>query len=139
MPLLPPETTLFPPDLLARPVGPDCESRWWVIHTRPRAEKSLARKLVDTRGKLVCLAEIKEMQQDVHNPNIKVPRMIKLTYPAERELDKIQLTLVMDTVAVNTPVDRAMASVWFFCIPRHVLAAAVPSPLTLRPRPADRF
>jgi hypothetical protein len=73
----------------------------------------VARKLVDTRGKLVCLAEIKEMQQDPHNPSIKVPRTIKLTYPAERELDKIQLTLVMDTVAVNTPVDPAMAGVWF--------------------------
>jgi hypothetical protein len=73
----------------------------------------VARKLVDTRGKLVCLAEIKEMQQDLHNPSIKVPRIVKLTYPAERELDKIQLTLVMENVAVNTPVDRAMADIWF--------------------------
>jgi transcriptional antiterminator RfaH len=46
MPLLPPETTLFPPDLLDRPADPGAESRWWVIHTRPRAEKGLARKLV---------------------------------------------------------------------------------------------
>src|SRR5438093_24875 len=46
MPLLPPETTLFPPELLDRPADPDSEDRWWVIHTRPRAEKSLARKLV---------------------------------------------------------------------------------------------
>ncbi len=46
MPLLPPETTLFPSDLLQRPVDPDSGARWWVIHTRPRAEKSLARKLL---------------------------------------------------------------------------------------------
>jgi transcriptional antiterminator RfaH len=46
MPLLPPETNLFPPDLLAQPADPDSGTRWWVIHTRPRAEKSLARKLL---------------------------------------------------------------------------------------------
>jgi transcription antitermination factor NusG len=46
MPLLPLETTLFPADLLDRPADPDCGARWWVIHTRPRAEKSLARKLL---------------------------------------------------------------------------------------------
>jgi transcriptional antiterminator RfaH len=46
MPLLPAETTLYPADLL----NPDFadfrgDGTWWVIHTRPRAEKSLARKL----------------------------------------------------------------------------------------------
>jgi transcription antitermination factor NusG len=46
MPLLPPETTLFPSDLLERPGNPDSSARWWVIHTRPRAEKGLARKLL---------------------------------------------------------------------------------------------
>jgi len=46
MPLLPPETTLFPPDLLHRPADPDSGARWWVLHTRPRTEKSLARKLL---------------------------------------------------------------------------------------------
>jgi transcription antitermination factor NusG len=46
MPLLPPETTLFPPDLLDRSSDPESSSCWWVIHTRPRAEKSLVRKLL---------------------------------------------------------------------------------------------
>ena len=46
MPLLPPETTLFPADLLDRTADSDSSARWWVIHTRPRAEKSLARKLL---------------------------------------------------------------------------------------------
>src|SRR5207248_10135983 len=49
MPLLPPETTLYPSDLLARPADPGAEARWWVIHTRPRAEKNLARKLLAHR------------------------------------------------------------------------------------------
>jgi len=46
MPLLPPETTLFPSNLLDDPAGLDSDARWWVIHTRPRAEKSLVRKLL---------------------------------------------------------------------------------------------
>lgn len=46
MPLLAPETTLFPSDILDRAAELDSGARWWVIHTRPRAEKSLARKLL---------------------------------------------------------------------------------------------
>jgi transcriptional antiterminator RfaH len=45
MPLLPLEPFLYPPELFtpgtgSRPCGP-----WWVLHTRPRAEKVLARRL----------------------------------------------------------------------------------------------
>ena len=49
MPLLPLEPFLFPDDLLSGELGqgpvegPGC---WWVLHTRPRAEKSLARSLL---------------------------------------------------------------------------------------------
>jgi transcription termination/antitermination protein NusG len=45
MPLLPMEPFVFPVDLLtvsAQSLQED--SRWWVLHTRPRAEKALARK-----------------------------------------------------------------------------------------------
>ena len=45
MPLAPLETCLFPETLLAVP--PEASAaRWWVLHTRPRAEKMLARKLL---------------------------------------------------------------------------------------------
>jgi transcriptional antiterminator RfaH len=45
MPILPPEPYLFPEDLFVRPPPPDPESqRWWALHTRPRAEKELARR-----------------------------------------------------------------------------------------------
>ena len=45
MPLLPRETQLFPDDLLSRSVCEDgADARWWVLHTRPRAEKALARR-----------------------------------------------------------------------------------------------
>ncbi len=46
MPLLPPETTLFPAHLLEDAADLDPTARWWLLHTRPRAEKSLARKLL---------------------------------------------------------------------------------------------
>lgn len=47
MPLLPLEPFVFPEDLLSNPIidqGPS--ARWWVLHTRPRAEKSLTRRLL---------------------------------------------------------------------------------------------
>lgn len=47
MPLLPLEPFLFPDELLNQPAPGDEEpERWWVLHTRPRAEKALARKLL---------------------------------------------------------------------------------------------
>src|SRR4051812_9758000 len=46
MPLLPSEPFIFPDDLLSNPAYLEGPSRWWVLHTRPRAEKSLARKLL---------------------------------------------------------------------------------------------
>jgi transcription antitermination factor NusG len=50
MPLLPLEPFVYPDDLLTQP-APDGEgaTRWWVLHTRPRAEKALARKLGERR------------------------------------------------------------------------------------------
>jgi len=45
MPLLPLEPFVFPDDLLSSPSADLTEqARWWVLHTRPRAEKSLARR-----------------------------------------------------------------------------------------------
>jgi transcriptional antiterminator RfaH len=43
MPLLPPEPCHFPTDLFAAadPAG----VKWWVLHTKPRAEKAIARSL----------------------------------------------------------------------------------------------
>jgi transcription antitermination factor NusG len=45
MPLLPLETFLYPDGLLDQPASMPATARWWVLHTRPRAEKALARKL----------------------------------------------------------------------------------------------
>jgi transcriptional antiterminator RfaH len=48
MPLVPLETTLFPADLFEQPAT-EGEARWWALHTRPRAEKMLARKFLGRR------------------------------------------------------------------------------------------
>ncbi|MBI3411167.1 MAG: UpxY family transcription antiterminator [Planctomycetes bacterium] len=45
MPLLPHEPYLFPDNLLTAPID-SAERQWWALHTRPRAEKLLARRLV---------------------------------------------------------------------------------------------
>jgi transcriptional antiterminator RfaH len=46
MPLLPAEPALYPSDLFAPDGPPQPAGRvWWVLHTRPRQEKSLARVL----------------------------------------------------------------------------------------------
>jgi len=47
MPLLPLETNLYPDDLLkqAAPAA-DSSELWWVLHTHPRAEKTLARQVL---------------------------------------------------------------------------------------------
>jgi len=46
MPILSREPDLFPERLLDGPCAPETGERlWWVVHTRPRQEKSLAREL----------------------------------------------------------------------------------------------
>lgn len=47
MPILPPEPFIFPENLLTTPWGlPAGGPCWWVLHTRPRAEKALVRKVL---------------------------------------------------------------------------------------------
>jgi transcriptional antiterminator RfaH len=46
MPILGPEPQIFPGDLLDRAeVGEEAGRQWWAVHTRPRSEKALARRL----------------------------------------------------------------------------------------------
>lgn len=50
MPILPLEPFVHPADLLTSPdQDPEAAGAWWVLHTRPRAEKALARKLLAHR------------------------------------------------------------------------------------------
>jgi transcription antitermination factor NusG len=51
MPLLPAEPMTFPDDLFANDASVVKEaSGWWVLHTKPRTEKSLARKCLNSRA-----------------------------------------------------------------------------------------
>lgn len=47
MPLLDLEPCILPDDLLQRPGPESSGDRWWVLHTRPRSEKTLARRFSD--------------------------------------------------------------------------------------------
>ena len=48
MPLLPLEPFIFPESLLdSRSPAEGDGLRWWVLHTRPRAEKALARRILN--------------------------------------------------------------------------------------------
>ncbi|MFV2068318.1 MAG: UpxY family transcription antiterminator, partial [Pirellulales bacterium] len=46
MPILAPETSIYPASLLDEPNRLLDEHKWWAIHTKPRQEKSLARELL---------------------------------------------------------------------------------------------
>jgi transcriptional antiterminator RfaH len=69
MPLLPKEPCVFPDHVLEPRATPPGDCHWWVLHTRPRAEKALARKVLRlelgfflplyerrwrSRGRLLC-------------------------------------------------------------------------------------
>src|SRR5947209_9381129 len=47
MPLLSLEPFIHPEQLLDQPAGVPGDDRWWVLHARPRAEKTLSRRLLD--------------------------------------------------------------------------------------------
>jgi transcriptional antiterminator RfaH len=47
MPLLSLEPFIHPEQLLDRPADAAGADRWWVLHTRPRAEKALSRRFLD--------------------------------------------------------------------------------------------
>lgn len=74
------------------------------------APQIISRKLVDHQGKIICEAVVKEMQQDSRTKAV-VPHVLDLIYPGDRTMDKITLSLVLDTIAVNLPVDQSMS--WF--------------------------
>ena len=50
MPLLPLEPFIYPDDLFTQPPDKADPLAWWVLHTRPRAEKALARKLLQAQS-----------------------------------------------------------------------------------------
>jgi transcriptional antiterminator RfaH len=49
MPILPPEPNSYPETLFDGDAGFRADRRWWVLHTKPRQEKSLARQLLQSQ------------------------------------------------------------------------------------------
>jgi hypothetical protein len=84
-------------------------NRRTVAGTEPQV---LSRKLIEGNGDVICVAEIKQMQQDRFT-KLVVPQRIDLTYPGKGRMSSITLSLVLDTIAVNADIDPAMARHWF--------------------------
>ena len=47
MPVLAAEPNLYPANLLETGLPPGPDSQWWVLHTKPRQEKALARQMLE--------------------------------------------------------------------------------------------
>jgi transcriptional antiterminator RfaH len=73
MPILPLEPFVYPENLLTSPQEEEAATgRWWVLHTRPRAEKSLARKFLN-RGLSFFLP--------LHERKLRVRGRLHSSYP----------------------------------------------------------
>src|SRR5205823_7239673 len=49
MPVLAAEPNVYPATLLETTESTDADQQWWVLHCRPRQEKALARRLLDSQ------------------------------------------------------------------------------------------
>src|SRR5690242_19645334 len=107
MPLLPMEPCIAPDDLLDTPITLEGDSAcWWVLYTRPRAEKSLARRFLArnlsfflplhqhqwrSRGRLFCS----------HMPLF--PGYLFVRGNAEARLHALETNQVVSTLPVADP------------------------------------
>jgi transcription antitermination factor NusG len=112
MPLLPLEPSVFPEDLLQRPApGEEGPSLWWALHTRPRAEKALARKCLE--GQLPFFLPLsrrewkdRERRRASHLPLF--PGYVFLYGDAEARLAVLRTNLVAQVLPV-----RDQPRLWF--------------------------
>ena len=131
MPILLAEPQVHPEGLLENPQVPSPEQRWWVLHTRPRQEKSLARQLfangisfylpllarrlrVRNRtmtsfsplfpGYLFLLAEAEERVSALATG--RIVRALPVVDQAKMHHDLVQLYRLIATGAPITPEDR---------------------------------
>jgi transcription antitermination factor NusG len=81
MPILPPETSLFPTNLLSQaeleltdcPADSDESVRWWAMYTRSRQEKQLMRKLLALEAAYCCPT----IERRYRSPNGRVRRVFE--------------------------------------------------------------
>ena len=109
MPLLPPEPCVFPPNLLegeAAPTTSDSppESRWWVLHTRPRTEKELARRLLCRKTSYFLPQELRERSSGGRRYSSHLPLFpgYLFLYGAERErIIALETNLIVQCLQVH--------------------------------------
>jgi transcriptional antiterminator RfaH len=105
MPVLPAEPCCFPAHLFAESPHPDLDRRaWWVLHTRPRQEKSLARQL--HQGRVPYYLPLAPRRSRIrgrivtsHNPLF--PGYLFLLAEAEERLTALATARVVRSLAVS--------------------------------------
>lgn len=104
MPVLPLEQSVYPDDLLDRGLPSEGPDRWWVLHTRPRAEKSLARRILK-RGIAFFLPlyqrPVKHHGRVVHSYNPLFPGYLFLRGTEQSRLHALETNLVARCLAVS--------------------------------------
>lgn len=118
MPLLPLEPFVYPDDLLSEPGREETDAGcWWALHSRPRAEKALAR-----RFRALNLSFFLPLYQHqwrnrgrsfrAHMPLF--PGYIFLRGDAETRLHALETNQVVRTIAVSDPLrlHDELARVW---------------------------
>jgi transcriptional antiterminator RfaH len=105
MPLLALEPFIFPDDVLDNSwIMEEAAGRWWVLHTRPRAEKSLARRLVRLNTPFFLPLYHRRWrsngrQRDSYNPLF--PGYLFLQGSAERLIEVLKTNLVARSLEVK--------------------------------------
>lgn len=104
MPLLPQEPCLFPANLFDGPAHPtDSSSRWWALHTKPRAEKSLARHLLGRKHAFFLPIEQKRWSNRgrMHTAYLPLfPSYLFLHGPEETRMAALETNLVVNILPV---------------------------------------
>lgn len=105
MPLLPAEPSVYPHELLSQPALPaDALSRsWYVLHTKPRQEKSLARQLHKNQVPFYLPLVSKRWRSRRHTLTSFVPLFsgyVFLYAASEERLAALQTNRVLSTLDV---------------------------------------
>jgi transcriptional antiterminator RfaH len=103
MPLLSLETYLHPEDLLQRSASVAEDACWWVLHTRPRTEKALARRFVDLGSSFFLPLHERRWRNNgrwLTSYMPLFPSYVFLHGDSQRRLQAVQTNLVAQTLAV---------------------------------------
>ena len=94
MPTLRAEKQLFPDDLFTQPIDAKDERLWWLVHTKPRQEKALARELLTTKLPyyLPCIAQRTKAKNRVQISYLPLFSGYLFLYTTDEERTKVYAT-----------------------------------------------